>query len=90
MCWSIEVIAVCELLFLKDTFNNRMNTIFKFYYEVWLLLAVAGAYAVAHISQRLRTRSLHYGWLGGVGLLCAAGKVSRLMLPAHACQISAS
>jgi YYY domain-containing protein len=66
------LIALCELVFLKDTFNNRMNTIFKFYYEVWLLLAVGGAYGVAQISQRLRRPSLHYGWVGGVGLLCAA------------------
>jgi YYY domain-containing protein len=72
---ALALIAVCELVFLKDTFNNRMNTVFKFYYEVWLLLAVAGAYAVAHLSQRLRTRPLHYAWLGGVGLLCAAASL---------------
>ncbi len=69
------LIAVCEVVFLKDTFGNRMNTIFKFYYEVWLLLAVAGAYGVAQISQRLRKASLHYAWVGGVGLLCAAASL---------------
>ncbi|MFI5267323.1 MAG: DUF2298 domain-containing protein, partial [Chloroflexota bacterium] len=69
------LIAVCEVVFLKDTFDNRMNTIFKFYYEVWLFLAIAGAYGVAQISQRLRRPSLHYGWIGGVGLLCAAASL---------------
>ena len=69
------LIAVCEAVFLKDTFGNRMNTIFKFYYEVWLLLAIAGAYGLAQMSQRLRRPSLHYGWIGGVGLLCAAASL---------------
>jgi YYY domain-containing protein len=69
------LIAVCEVVFLKDTFGNRMNTIFKFYYEVWLLMAIAGAYGVAQISQRLRRPSLHYSWVGGVGLLCAAASL---------------
>ena len=69
------LIAVCEVVFLKDTFGNRMNTIFKFYYEVWLFLAIAGAYGVAQISPRLRHPSLHFGWIGGVGLLCAAASL---------------
>ncbi|HLY65261.1 MAG TPA: DUF2298 domain-containing protein, partial [Chloroflexota bacterium] len=69
------LIALCEVVFLEDTFNNRMNTIFKFYYEVWLFLAIAGAYGVAKISQRLRSRPLHYGWLSGVAVLCAAAFV---------------
>ncbi|HEX6510777.1 MAG TPA: DUF2298 domain-containing protein, partial [Chloroflexota bacterium] len=72
---AFGLLAVCEVVFLKDTFGNRMNTIFKFYYEAWLLLAIAGAYAVAHISQRLRGSSLHYAWIGGVGLLCAAASL---------------
>ncbi|HVA22844.1 MAG TPA: DUF2298 domain-containing protein [Chloroflexota bacterium] len=69
------LIAVCEVVFLKDTFGNRMNTIFKFYYEVWLFLAIAGAYGVAQMSQRLRRPWLHYGWIGGVGLLCAVASL---------------
>ncbi|MBV8063529.1 MAG: hypothetical protein JOY51_08035 [Nevskia sp.] len=69
---GLGLIAVCEVVFLKDTFNNRMNTIFKFYYEAWLFLAVAAAYGVSHVARRLSNPSLHYGWVGGVGLLCAA------------------
>jgi uncharacterized membrane protein len=64
--------AVCEFVFLKDTFNNRMNTIFKFYYEVWLFLAIAGAYGITKISQRLDARPLKFGWLSGAGLVCAS------------------
>jgi YYY domain-containing protein len=66
------LIAVCEVVFLKDTFNNRMNTIFKFYYEAWLFLAIAAAYGIYAISQRFRTPRLHYGWTGAVAVVCAA------------------
>ncbi len=63
---AFGLFAVCEVVFLKDTFNNRMNTIFKFYYEAWLLLAIAGAYSMVHISQRLKAvPAARYAWLGG-------------------------
>lgn len=34
-----------EFLYLRDLFGWRINTIFKFYYQAWLLWAVAAAYA---------------------------------------------
>ncbi|MCS7222371.1 MAG: DUF2298 domain-containing protein [Anaerolineae bacterium] len=40
-----------EWVYLKDTFGVRMNTVFKFYYQAWVLMALASAYAVAHIGQ---------------------------------------
>ncbi|NJL04551.1 MAG: hypothetical protein HC911_06485 [Chloroflexaceae bacterium] len=41
--------AICfgtEIVFIRDVFNNRMNTIFKFYYQVWLLWGTLAAFAV--------------------------------------------
>lgn len=43
-----------ELFYLSDIFNSRMNTIFKIYYQVWLLTAIASAVAVIAIWQVLR------------------------------------
>jgi len=34
-----------EVVYLRDLFESRFNTIFKFYYQSWMLYALAGAYA---------------------------------------------
>ena len=43
-----------EFVYLHDQFTNRMNTIFKFYYQAWLLWSVAAAFGVAIMIQHLR------------------------------------
>ena len=43
-----------EFFFLRDQFGWRMNTIFKFYFQAWLLWAIAAAYASAVLLQSLR------------------------------------
>jgi YYY domain-containing protein len=35
-----------EFFYLRDQFGWRMNTIFKFYFQVWMLWSLAAAYAV--------------------------------------------
>ncbi len=41
-----------EFVFLKDYFGTRMNTVFKFYYQAWVLLGLGGAYALWAIFGR--------------------------------------
>ena len=41
---ALVLVMVPEVLFVRDTFDNRMNTVFKFYYQAWLLLGLAAAY----------------------------------------------
>ena len=55
-----------EFVYLVDNFGVRMNTIFKFYFQGWLLLAVASAYAVSWLGRRrgwLRTACLAGFWV---------------------------
>ncbi len=49
-----------EFFYLRDSFGLRMNTIFKFYYQAWILFATATVYGVWWISeQRFFSTSLH-------------------------------
>ncbi len=41
-----------EFVYLKDSFGTRMNTVFKFYYQAWILLALASAYAIYRLVQQ--------------------------------------
>jgi len=39
-----------EWVYLRDSFGTRMNTIFKFYYQGWVCMAIASAFAVAYLN----------------------------------------
>lgn len=43
---------VVEWVYLKDLFLNRMNTIFKFYFQAWVMLAVAGGFGVFWVTRQ--------------------------------------
>lgn len=43
-----------EFLYIRDTFESRMNTVFKVYYQAWLLLAIAAAFGAYYVWNSLR------------------------------------
>jgi uncharacterized membrane protein len=43
-----------EFFYLRDQFGYRMNTIFKFYFQAWILWAMAAAYASVVLLRELR------------------------------------
>jgi len=49
------LLAGAELYHLADFFGNRMNTVFKVYYQAWLLLGIVGAYGIYCWFAELKT-----------------------------------
>jgi YYY domain-containing protein len=43
---GILLSLIPEFFYLRDNFSTRINTIFKFYYQTWLVFSLASAYGV--------------------------------------------
>lgn len=57
-----------EFVYLRDHFGARMNTIFKFYYQAWLLFGLSSAYAIVMAFQGQGAGSRGVGeWGSGRG-----------------------
>ena len=78
------LLAGAELFRIVDLFGNRMNTVFKVYYQAWILLGIAGGVGIYYIvagPYRLRPsdyraplfRALGITWAGlAAGLIMAS------------------
>jgi YYY domain-containing protein len=61
-----------EFFFLRDQFGTRMNTIFKFYYQAWILWSAAAAYGMIVLWRQLRGLvGMAFGAIMGVVILAA-------------------
>lgn len=59
-----------EFVYLRDNFGSRMNTVFKFYYQGWLLLGLAAVYGIVQTLAHSRPRRAPVAALfGGLSLL---------------------
>ncbi len=81
---GLLLITGCELVFIHDLFRNRMNTVFKLYYQAWVMLSIAAAFAAPYLLGRLfdrrkgfaltaPARAFGYVWGAFVTLLFLAG-----------------
>ena len=55
---GIGLTLIPEFIYLRDQFGNRMNTIFKFYFETWIVWGLAGAFAIAILWNELSRKPL--------------------------------
>ncbi len=62
---------VPEFFYIQDVFSDRMNTVFKLFYQAWLVLSVASATALVY-SVRSVPRAYRVPATIGVGLLVVA------------------
>ncbi|MGD8997154.1 MAG: DUF2298 domain-containing protein [Anaerolineae bacterium] len=75
---GLALTFVVEFVYLRDSFGVRVNTIFKFYYQGWVMLGCASAYGVWWVlgSPAARMgRAVRTAFRAGVALLTAASLV---------------
>jgi YYY domain-containing protein len=88
---SVQFVLICaitgllltlsvEFFYLLDVFRVRANTIFKFYFQAWILMGITSAFAVYWMSRRIgRQRAsekvARWGFLAAFWVLFAMGMV---------------
>ncbi len=73
------IIFGTELIFIRDIFGNRMNTIFKFYYQVWLLWGLLAPFALWWSLKQAHGRLRLVAW--GTALLTGLLLLGALVYP---------
>ncbi|MGW8317799.1 MAG: DUF2298 domain-containing protein [Candidatus Promineifilaceae bacterium] len=67
-----------EFVYLKDNFGQRINTVFKFYYQAWVLFGLSALFGLGYLIRNYRV-------VGGVvTVLYAATLVASLLFPRYA------
>ncbi len=76
------VVFGTEVVYLRDVFEGqmpRMNTLFKFYYQVWLLWGMLAGYALYVLLRRPRLATGF--WLAPFGVLLLGSLVYPVLVP---------
>jgi uncharacterized membrane protein len=76
---GLLLIMATDLVFVNDFFgppSERMNTVFKLYYQAWVLLAAASGFAIYYW---LSARGAVVGWKRSMSTVWAAGAIVLLV-----------
>ena len=73
---AMLLILGTEFFYVGDVFNSRMNSVFKLYYQAWMMLAIAGGFSLYYLASRWRVtfpreRQYRLVWAGAVALVLA-------------------
>lgn len=58
-----------EFVYLRDFFGTRMNTLFKFYFQVWVLWSLAAAFGIWFLFDRARGAGRALAFLGILAII---------------------
>jgi YYY domain-containing protein len=75
---GLVLVLGTEFVFFRDAFQTRMNTLFKVYYQAWVLFAVMAALALVVIWVENRSRSMTRAAVVG---LASVGLIAGLVYP---------
>ena len=70
-----------EFVYLKDNFGVRLNTVFKLYYQAWILLGISAVFALFYLWYARRRVAA-----GAATAVYALGFILALMFPFYAIQ----
>jgi uncharacterized membrane protein len=73
-----------EFVYLKDNFGQRLNTIFKFYYQAWVMFGVAALFGLDYLVRNFRISGILATTAYGMALIAS------LLFPWYAVQSRAS
>ena len=80
------LLAGAELFRIVDLFGSRMNTVFKVYYQAWILLGIAGGVGIYYIvagPYRLRPSDYRLGLFRALGIAWAGLAAGLILASAY-------
>jgi YYY domain-containing protein len=69
---SILIIAP-DFVYLRDQFGYRINTIFKFYYQAWVVWSLAASFGIAYLFQNIKSTALNITFRVAMALVIFVG-----------------
>ncbi len=76
---GLALTLVVEFVYLRDSFGVRLNTVFKFYYQAWVMMGIASAYGIWWLLDRLEKPVGRILFASGATMFIALGLVYTVM-----------
>ena len=54
---GLFLILIPEFIYIGDVYGNRMNTVFKLYYQAWIILSIPAGYSIYMLFQYMKKSS---------------------------------